>query len=153
MPNVIKLLISLAVPLLIGYAGSVYTMESLSTWYVTLNKPSFNPPDWIFGPVWTTLYVLMGISFFLVWKKNIRTPFPYLIFTAQLVLNFLWSYLFFGLRDPLLGLAGIGLLLVLIIINITVFYKISRAAAYLLIPYLVWVAFASILNCYIYILN
>ena len=139
-----------------GLVGSIFTFPSIPGWYATLNKPSFSPPNWVFGPVWTTLYALMGISLYLVWKKGqekINIKIPLIFFGIQLFLNFLWSILFFGLHSPVLGLICIILLWLSIAATILSFYTISRNAAYLLIPYLLWDSFASILNADVWMLN
>jgi tryptophan-rich sensory protein len=138
-----------------GVIGSIFTFSAIPTWYATLAKPSFNPPSWLFGPVWTALYLLMGIAAFLVWHKGDaagRTR-ALTIFGFQLVLNALWSILFFGLHSSSLALAGIIILWIAIAITIMTFYKISRASAYLLVPYLLWVSFAFCLNFAIWKLN
>jgi len=152
----IKLFFAIIICEGVGLIGSIFTFNSVNTWYTTLNKPFFNPPPWIFGPVWTTLYFLMGVAAFLVWKKGlknkkIKRALTY--FSIQLFLNFLWSALFFGLHNPLLGLLDIVLLFISIILTIIIFYKISKAASYLLIPYLLWVSFATLLNFSIVLLN
>jgi benzodiazapine receptor len=154
--DVAKLVVSIAVPFLIGVFGSLFTADSLNNWYANLKKPPFNPPDWIFGPVWTTLYIMMGISAFLIWrqgldKKIIRIALA--CFIVQLSLNAIWTPLFFGLHSPLLGLIDIVLLLNAIIVTIYAFFQISRPAAILLIPYLVWVSFATVLNASLLFLN
>jgi translocator protein len=143
---------SIALPIAAGAIGSIFTMSSIGSWYSALVKPPFNPPNWVFGPVWTALYILMGISLYIVLKKtdDIR---PVAVFVLQIILNTLWSFLFFGLRSPLAGMIGIVLLWLAIAINIAMFYRIDRKAAYLLIPYILWVSFAAILNLSIYILN
>ena len=155
--NIIKLVVSCAVPLLVGVTGSLFTTaDSLSNWYAKLNKPPFNPPDWIFGPVWTTLYIMMGISAFIIWRKGLDDKVIRIAlscFIVQLFFNAIWTPLFFGLRSPLLGLIDIVLLLNAIIVTIYVFSKISRPAALLLIPYLAWVSFATVLNASLYLLN
>ena len=155
--NIAKLIVSLAVPLLVGFLGSLFTTaDALNNWYANLNKPPFNPPDWIFGPVWTMLYILMGIAAFLVWQKGLYNKFarPALtLFVIQLAFNAFWSALFFGLRSPMLGLIDIVLLLFAIALTIIYFFKISLWSTLLLIPYLVWVCFAAVLNTAIYILN
>ena len=127
---------------LVGIAGTPFTVAAIPTWYATLTKPPFSPPNWIFGPVWTLLYAMMGVSMYLVFqegwkKKKVKEAFAY--FVIQLVLNFSWSFLFFGLRNPLLGLIDIVLLWIAIFLTIKKFYKISKPTAYLLIPYLLWV--------------
>jgi benzodiazapine receptor len=157
LPNFAKLLLSVAVPFFIGLFGSFFTTaDTLNNWYAGLNKPPFNPPDWIFGPVWTTLYIMMGISAFLVWRKGLDDKVVRIAlacFIIQLLLNAIWTPLFFGLQSPLLGLIDIVLLLNTIIVTIFVFSKISRSAALLLIPYLAWVSFATVLNASLYFLN
>jgi translocator protein len=155
--NIVKLVVSCAVPLLVGIMGSLFTTsDSLGNWYANLHKPSFNPPNWIFGPVWTTLYIMMGISAFLVWRKDINSKAVRIVlacFVVQLFLNAIWTPLFFGLHSPLLGLIDIVLLLNAIIVTVFAFFQISRIAALLLIPYLAWVSFAAVLNAAIYLLN
>ena len=133
-----------------GTIGSIFTFSAIPNWYAYLNKPFFNPPNWIFGPVWTTLYTLMGISVYLVWKKRKGIPFW---FWVQLVLNALWSILFFGLQNPILAFVGVIFLWLSIFLTITSFYRIHKTAAYLLVPYLLWVTFASLLNASIALLN
>jgi tryptophan-rich sensory protein len=147
-----------------GVIGSIFTSESVSTWYQTIEKPSFSPPNWLFGPVWTTLYVMMGVSLFLVWRATtITSAFlkdrrrekvaALIAFGSQLILNVLWSFLFFGLRSPQLAFAEIMILLISIVVTIVIFSKISRLAGVLMIPYAGWVAFASFLNLQIWLLN
>jgi len=148
-------LIAIFICHLAGIIGSVFTASSVTTWYPTLVKPEFNPPSWVFGPVWLTLYTLMGISVYLVWKKKDKynvTP-ALLVFFAQLVLNAVWSIIFFGLQSPFYAFIIIAFLWVLILGSIYFFYKISKTAAYLLIPYILWVSFAAILNYSIWMLN
>lgn len=132
-----------------GVLGSIFTFSSIPTWYATLDKPVFSPPNWVFGPVWTILYLLMGISLYLVWQKK-KVP---AVFWVQLALNALWSVIFFGLKNPVLAMLDIAVLWVAIYLTIKSFYSISKIAAYLLLPYLIWVTFASILNLSIVILN
>ncbi|MDD1661541.1 MAG: tryptophan-rich sensory protein [Methanomicrobiales archaeon] len=136
--------------------GSLFTFASVSTWYPKLIKPPFAPPSWVFGPAWTILYLLMGISLFLVleqgWERT-EVRKGALLFGVQLALNVAWSFLFFGLLSPLAGLAGIVLLWIAILATILRFREISRPAAFLLIPYILWVSFAMILNAAIFILN
>lgn len=148
-------LLCLGVPLIVGGIAGFATVTSLESWYAGLNKPSFNPPNWIFGPVWTTLYALMGISLFLIlrekawsWKNSSLR-----IFALQLLLNFLWSFFFFYFESPLLALIDIFLLWASILWMLLDFYPKSKAAALLNIPYLMWVSFASILNGAIFLLN
>lgn len=159
----LRLGISIAIPLMAGVIGSIFTSESVSTWYQTIEKPSFSPPNWLFGPVWTTLYVLMGISLFLVCRATSTTTFikdrrsrkisAFFAFGSQLILNMLWSFVFFGLRSPQFAFAEIVILLISIVVTIVLFYRISKLAAVLMIPYAGWVTFASILNLHIWLLN
>jgi len=137
-----------------GIIGSFFTAESVSTWYLTLEKPPFNPPSWVFAPVWTTLYALMGISAYLVFfsgKKESR--FALVVFALQLALNTLWSLAFFGLQSPLYGLVVIAALWLAIVWTMLRFYNISKNATYLLVPYILWVSFAAVLNYSIWALN
>ncbi len=141
---------------LVGAAGSVFTVTGPGSWYDLLTKPAFNPPNWIFGPVWTTLYILMGISLYLVlmeWKKGIDIRCGGVLFAVQLFLNFIWSYAFFGLQSPSSAFIVIVLLWVAILATIITFFRINRIAGYLLVPYILWVSFASILNYSIMVLN
>ena len=147
-----KFIISIVVPFIIAGIGSFFTSSSVGTWYVTLVKPVFNPPSWVFGPVWTVLYLLMGISLYMVWIKRVEIK-AMIFFGVQLFLNALWSIIFFGLNNPLYAFIEIILLWFSIVFTIYYFYKIEKTAAYLLIPYLLWVSFAAILNFSIMILN
>lgn len=142
-------------PLIIGFVASFFTQSSVDTWYQTIDKPVFNPPDWVFAPVWTLLYILIGIAFYLVWEKNFGSNKKKVltIYFVQLFLNFLWSLLFFGLQSPILGLIEIVILWIFIFMNIKVFYKVTKPAGYLLIPYLIWVSYALLLNLSIVIIN
>lgn len=155
MKNILKFIISILIPLIIGFIGSFFTSSSVSTWYTTLNKPSFNPPNWIFGPVWTTLYILMGVSFYLIWKKgNFKEDkSPFIFYFLQLIFNLSWSFFFFTLKNPFFALIDITLLLVFIVLTILSFYKISKISSCLLFPYLLWVCFAILLNFSIIYLN
>ena len=144
---------SLALPLLVGVLGSVVTFGSINSWYVTLVKPSFSPPNYLFGPVWTTLYVLMGIAFYLVLTSNKKKEHATKIFLLQLLLNFLWSLVFFGAHNIFLAFVVILLLWATIFQNIRVFSKISKNAGYLLFPYILWVTFAAFLNLSLLLLN
>ena len=150
------LVLCIAIPLLAGAIGSVFTMEAIPTWYATLQKPFFTPPAWVFGPVWTTLFILMGIALFVVVRDGTGTaPVRHAVafFAAQILANTLWSFLFFGLRSPLLGLIDILLLIVLIAGTMVTFYRVSKAAAWLLAPYLCWVSVATALNAAVWVLN
>lgn len=139
-----------------GLLGSLFTAPAITTWYSTLNKPAFNPPNWIFAPVWTILFALMGIAAFLVWQrgwKKVEVKFALKIFLAQLVLNILWSIIFFGLHSPAAAFLEIIALWLVIVATIVAFWKISRPAAYLLLPYILWVTFAAFLNWTIWSIN
>jgi len=153
--NILKLIVSLILPLAIGAFAGIFTMDAIPGWYETLNKPSFNPPNWVFSPVWTTLYLLMGISLFLIWKQsaNKGRNRAILVFMIQLILNFGWSFLFFYYHQIGLALVEIVLLWLSIISMILLFYRIKPLAAYFNIPYLLWVTFATILNAAYYYLN
>ncbi|WP_299243290.1 TspO/MBR family protein [uncultured Aquimarina sp.] len=142
--------------LLIGFLGNIATQTSISTWYVALEKPSFTPPNWVFGPVWTILYILMGIAAGIVWSKGfyhkwVKTALYH--FGFQLLLNAAWSIFFFGMRNPLIALVDILALFILLLFTIKWFKVVNSTAAYLLIPYLIWVAFATALNFSIWQLN
>lgn len=151
-----KLVISLGVCYLAAFAGSFFTTPKIPTWYAALARPGFAPPDWVFGPVWIFLYTLMGVSAFLIWQDQgnvAEKKVALAIFLAQLVVNAFWSFAFFGLMSPLAGFVVILVLLSLIVATIQKFDRISRAAGLLLIPYLLWVSFAAILNFSIWRLN
>jgi translocator protein len=153
--NILKLVVSLILPLGIGSVAGIFTSAAIPGWYETLNKPSFNPPNQIFGPVWTTLYLLMGISFFLIWKLSLSKERnrAILVFMIQLILNFCWSFLFFYYHQLGLALAEIILLWISIFLMILLFYRIKPLAAYINIPYLLWVTFATVLNAAYYFFN
>jgi tryptophan-rich sensory protein len=155
--NKIKFVISIAICQFAGVIGSVFTALIVTTWYPSLTKPNLSPPGWIFAPVWITLYFLMGVSLYLICtnnkvKNNSRKK-ALVVFGIQLILNVFWSLLFFGLKSPVYGLIDILFLLATITLIIIFFYKISVLAAILLIPYLVWVSFATLLNYNIVLLN
>ena len=154
--NITKLIFALAVCQSAGAVGSIFTRTSVSTWYTTLQKPGFTPPDWIFAPVWITLFLLMGISAYLIWDKgfeNRDVKISLIIFTVQLFLNVLWSFFFFGLKSPFYAFIDIILLWIAIILVIISFSKLSKIASILLLPYILWVSFAGILNFFILRLN
>lgn len=156
MKNWIKFVISLIGAELIGITSSLVSGGAGSSWFENLAKPVFNPPNWVFAPVWTILYLMIGISFFLVWKnkENIKLKKKaYWIFGIQLALNWFWSIAFFSMNNIGLALLVIILLLISIILNILMFYKISKTSGYLLVPYLLWVSFATVLNYSILMLN
>ncbi len=157
MSKLVKITITIVLCLGIGYASGIVTQSSIVTWFPTLNKPSFNPPNWLFAPVWTILYVMMGVSAGLVWSKIEAVPVlvkkALWVFIIQLILNALWSFLFFGLQNPFLALIEILLLWIMIVETIKVFKPIDNLASKLLIPYFLWVSFAMILNGSIWWLN
>jgi tryptophan-rich sensory protein len=154
--KVLKFIISIIICQSAGIFGSLFTIEAVPVWYATLTKPAFTPPRWVFGPVWISLYFLMGISLYIVWASESKTKTRkvfFIVFGIQLILNALWSLLFFGLKSPSLGLVDIILLDIIVIITIIYAKSISKFAAILLIPYLVWIIIASILNFAILLLN
>jgi len=155
MKNTTKLIICIIIPLAVGAISGYATVTSISTWYATLNKPSFNPPNYIFGPVWTTLYLLMGISLYMVVRttSNKDRRRATALFAVQLTLNFFWSFLFFTFHQTGLALINIGLLWLSIAGMIWAFYQVNKTAALLQIPYIMWVSFASVLNAAIWVLN
>ena len=155
MKNIVKLVGLIFICFLPGIIGGFFTANNLYPWYELLSKPSFNPPSWVFSPVWTTLYTLMGISLFLILKadKSRNKTLGTVFFGIQLILNGLWSIVFFGLHQIILAFVVIILLMLFIILSIWKFYNISKSAAYILIPYLLWVSFATVLNFALYLLN
>ncbi len=156
MKNVLKFIASILFSLGAGVLGSFFTASSVSTWYKTIEKPFFNPPSWVFSPVWTILFIMMGVALYLVWKKGLKekkVKIAFGIFWVQLVLNVLWSVFFFGLQSPLYALVDIVFLWFAIFITIVWFSRVSKKATYLLIPYLLWVSFAAVLNFAIFYLN
>lgn len=156
MNNTIKLVISVALPLAVGGLSGYATARGVSTWYPTLVKPSFNPPAWVFGPVWTVLYIMMGVAAFLVWRKGLDVDgvrIALTIFAVQLALNGLWSILFFGMHAPGWALAEIILLWIAIGTTILLFWRVVPAAGALLLPYWAWVSFATVLNASLWWLN
>lgn len=154
--DIFRLIISIIICLSAGFIGSIFTISSIPIWYATLNKPFFTPPNWLFAPVWTSLYILMGISVFLVWKKGLKeqqVKGAVIIFAVQLIFNALWPVIFFGLKSPPAGFVVIIILWVAILLTIRSFFRISKTAGLLLVPYLLWTSFAAILNLSILILN
>ncbi len=153
--DISKLIFSIVICLGAGIIGSVFTISSIPTWYAVLNKPFFSPPNFVFGPVWTVLYILMGISLYLVIskKEKVKRKNGINLFFIQLVLNILWSVIFFGMKNPALALIDILALWIAIVLTIKSFSKINKLAGKLLIPYFLWVSFASILNLAIVLLN
>ncbi|MCH7401581.1 TspO/MBR family protein [Belliella kenyensis] len=147
-------IISLSIPLLAGFVGSLSTASSVNSWYATLEKPSFNPPSWLFAPVWTVLYLMIGVVLYILWTSDHPSKrLAIKAFAIQMILNFFWSPAFFGLESPLLGLLVILPLWVFILICIRLFKPISATASYMMVPYFLWVTFASLLNISIWYLN
>jgi benzodiazapine receptor len=154
--DILKLAVSIIACEGAGFIGSIFTIKSISGWYTGLKKPRFTPPDAVFGPIWLILYLLMGIALFLIWRLGtgeVINRVALIVFSGQLILNVLWSELFFGRRSPDAGLVNIILLWIAILLNIILFFKISVAAGVLLIPYLLWVSVATYLNGGILALN
>lgn len=155
MKTTLALVISLLICYAVAAGGSVFTATSVRDWYPTLIKPSWTPPSWLFGPVWTLLYTMMAVAAWLVWRRHGEAPVGLAlgIFGVQLALNFAWSLLFFGLHRPDLAMLDIVALWLSILATIIIFYRLSTLAALLLIPYLLWVTFASALNYALWHLN
>lgn len=154
--RILKLIIAIVVCNAAGFIGSLFTAQSVSTWYTALNRPVFTPPGWLFAPVWTALYILMGITLFLLWekgldRKEVKTALAF--FFIQLVLNALWSVLFFGLKSPFYAFIELIVLWTMILLTIITAYKVSKPSAYLLLPYIIWTSFAAVLNLAIVLLN
>ncbi len=147
--SLLKLIVAIIISELAGVIGSLFTVSSIPTWYTALTKPALTPPAWVFAPVWTILFALMGIAAFLVWDKGLErkdVKAALAVFAVQLVLNALWSIIFFGLHKPGVAFGEIIFLWLAILATIIVFAGISRPAAWLLAPYIVWVGFAVYLN-------
>ena len=157
MQKILRIATVIMTCLAVGYFSSIVTRENIPTWYALINKPSFNPPNWVFAPVWTALYILMGYAAGRVWNKlevdEINVKKAFLFFLIQLALNALWSFLFFGLQNPFLASIEIILLWLMIYETYKQFKKIDNIAAYLLLPYLAWVSFATVLTFGIWYLN
>jgi benzodiazapine receptor len=154
--DIVKLVVSLVACQGAGAIGSIFTAPAIPTWYAALEKPSFNPPNWLFAPAWITLYLLMGVAAFLIWRqglshKGVRAAL--IVFLVQLVLNALWSVVFFGLQSPLWGVVVILALWVAILLTILRFFRLSTAAGSLMLPYILWVSFAAVLNIALFVLN
>lgn len=156
MNNTLKLIIAIAIPLIVGGTSGFFTATGVESWYQTIARPTWNPPGWLFGPVWTTLYVMMGISLFLVWKEDTSVELKKIgiaLFAVQLVLNFFWSFIFFNQHQIGWALVEIIAMWVFILLTIFAFAQVNKAAAWLLVPYISWVSFATILNFTIWQLN
>lgn len=156
MNNVVKFIIAVAIPLLVGSLSGFFTVTGVESWYQTIEKPSWNPPNWIFGPVWTTLYIMIGIALFLVWKEDTSEELKKIafnLFAVQLILNFFWSFIFFTQQQPGWALVEIIAMWFFILMTIFAFAQVNKTAAWLLVPYISWVSFAIILNYTIWQLN
>jgi benzodiazapine receptor len=156
LPDIAKLAISIGASQMAGIIGSLFTARTVSSWYLTLRKPGWTPPSAVFGPVWISLYLAMGIAAFLVWRNGLGhmgVRIALLLFLVQLALNTLWSAAFFGLPSPLAGLVVIALLWGAILATIVAFLRVSVGAGLLLVPYILWVSFAGVLNLSIFMLN
>ena len=154
--NALKLVVSVLICQVAGFAGGFFTQSSVQTWYKTIRKPAFTPPEWLFGPVWISLSLLMGIALFLVWKIDGQGPakrIALVLFFIQLGLNILWSFLFFYLKNPLLGFVEILILLLFIVLTAWKFYGLNHLAGVMFVPYILWVGFASLLNYFLWSLN
>ena len=155
-PTFLKIVIAILISELAGSIGSLFTFPSITGWYANLIRPELAPPNWIFGPVWTTLFALMGIASYLVWEKgwkHKKVRVALILFITQLVLNTFWSIIFFGMHNPGAAFVEIIFLWVAILATLISFYRISKGAGYLLIPYILWVSFAGYLNYMIWTLN
>lgn len=153
--NAFKLVLSVLLTMACGAIGGLFTAPEIKGWYSQLNQPSFNPPDWIFGPVWTLLYLLMGVSCFIIWKTKSgkKRNRALLIFIVQLILNFFWSFIFFYLKNIGFAMFEIFILWTSIVVMLILFYKVKSIAAWINLPYFLWVSFAAALNLAYFILN
>lgn len=156
MKNWIKAVIAISIPLMVGGVSGYFTVAGVGSWYTQINRPTWNPPNWLFGPVWTTLYIMMGIALYLVWKSRLNTPLKsnaILFWSIQMTLNFFWSFIFFN--QHLIGFAFVEMVMMWLAILVTIFAfsKINKYAAWLMVPYIAWVSFAGILNFTIWKLN
>ena len=151
----IPVIISIAIAQGAGVIGSFFTVSGVATWYTTIVKPEWNPPSWVFGPVWITLYTLMGIAAYLIWqnKEKRGAKAALIVYGVHLALNALWSILFFGLQNPGAAFAEIIILLIFITATLILFWRVHKMAGVLLLPYLAWVSFAAYLNYAIWTLN
>jgi tryptophan-rich sensory protein len=154
--NTVRLVAAVVLCELAGVVGSVFTFPSIPTWYASLEKPGFNPLNWVFAPVWLILYALMGVAAYFVWSKALEPKGARVassVFVAQLFLNVLWSNVFFGLHSLFYGFVIIVALWISIALTVVVFARVSKIASVLMLPYILWVSFASVLNYYIWLLN
>lgn len=149
-----KLILSLLLPQLVGAIGALFTVKAIPTWYVHLNKPSFSPPNWLFGPVWLILYLIMGVALYLNWiKKSKQAKYNVRLFFIHLFFNAIWSPIFFGAKNLLLAYVVIAIIWALIVVIIINFWKVNKTSSLLLIPYLLWVSFATVLNYFVWRMN
>lgn len=153
MSKTVKCILAFSLPLAVGWLGSLFTTPAITGWYAALNKPLFNPPNWVFAPVWTTLFILMGLALYLVWQSHGQKKMAVTVFLLQLLLNLAWSGIFFALHRPGWALVELCILWLAILMNIILFYRLSKWAAILLVPYLLWVSFAAVLNFNIWVIN
>ena len=154
--NWLSYIIGVVIAQAAGGIGGFFTSSKIPTWYATLVKPSWNPPSWLFGPVWTTLYLMMGVASAMVWQRRGQSPIAQtalVVYGVQLVLNVLWSFLFFGAQSPAFAFVCIVALWFAILLTIVLFWRVNHTAALLLVPYILWVSFASVLNFTIWRLN
>jgi tryptophan-rich sensory protein len=151
----LRLVVCLVICQLAGIIGSIFTTPAIPDWYASLEKPSFSPPNWLFAPVWTFLFLLMGITLYMIWqaypKKQAKSAL--LFFLIQLGLNILWSVIFFGLKSPLIAFVEIVILWLAILLTMIKTFEVSKVAGYLLVPYILWVNFAAVLNYFLWRLN
>ena len=151
-----KWIVSIIIVYIAGAIGTLFTLKEITTWYVYLAKPEWAPPNWIVGPIWSTLYIFIGSALFLIWRKGLGrkdVQVALVVFAVQLIINVVWSLVFFGSHSIFGGLIMVILLWIAIVINIFVFYRISKSAGLLLIPYLVWVTIAAYLQYNLFVLN
>ncbi|MFC1962231.1 TspO/MBR family protein [Chloroflexota bacterium] len=156
MNTTLKLVVSIIACQGAGLIGAIFTTHAIPTWYAALEKPAFTPPNWLFAPTWTLLYLLMGIAAFLVWRHGLesrRVRVALIIFLIQLVLNALWSMVFFGLQSPFYGIVVIILLCLMILLTLITFFRVTAVSGWLLLPYLLWTTFAAVLNISAWLLN
>ncbi len=151
--KIFKIFVSFAFTFLIAFLGSLATTPAIDNWYKDLTKPFFNPPNWIFSPVWTILFIFMAYAFYLIWTSKDFKKFHLKLYFNQLIFNFLWSFMFFFLKNPTWAFIVILILIVFITLMAYHFFKVNKLAGYLILPYLIWISFASILNLTIIILN
>ncbi len=154
--KIVKLVAAVLICEIAGGIGSLFTSPSIPTWYASIQKPDFTPPNWVFAPVWVSLFFLMGVSLYLVWDRGLErkdVKLAVCVFGIQFALNVIWSLLFFGLQNPFLAFIEIVFLWIAILVNIIFFYRITKAAGIILVPYILWVSVAALLNYGVWVLN